>query len=115
MFYTITVAISQIANQDQIGKFSASHIVDGDIMMSIKGGPAATIHCKDHHLVTVKKRPESPRSLMEFEDIHLACDLFDGKINSVACIGRGVIHMGGMISMVDNLNRIMDRVGLYLA
>ena len=52
---------------------------------------------------------------MEFDSIKLARDLFDGKVNSVACVGEGKIRMGGMISMVDNMNRILDLVGLYLA
>lgn len=115
MFYTISVAIAQIANQDAIGKFSADHIVDGDLLMSIADGPKATIRFKNHHAVTIKKDLGNPRALMEFADIHLARDLFDGKVNAVACIGEGTITMGGMISMVDNLNRILDRVALYLA
>ena len=115
MFYTITVALSQIANQDAIGKFSADHIVDGDILMSIAGGPKATLRCRDHHMVTIKKDLGNCRALMEFADIHLARDLFDGKVNAVACIGEGTIKMGGMISMIDNVNRILDRVALYLA
>ena len=44
-----------------------------------------------------------------------ARDLFDGKVNAVACIGEGKIAMGGMVSMIDNMNRILDLVGLYLA
>ncbi|MBR0509452.1 MAG: hypothetical protein IJJ85_04995 [Clostridia bacterium] len=115
MFYTITVAIAQIANHDAIGRFSASHIVDGDIYMGIKGACAATVRAKNHHLVTIKKDCGNRRSMMEFCDIHLARDLFDGKVNAVACIGEGTISMGGMISMIDNVNRILDRVALYLA
>lgn len=115
MFYTIAVAIAQVGNNDQIGKFSAHNMVDGDIMMSIKGGPKATICVRNHHLITVKKAPEDPRALMEFENMQLARQLFDGQVNSVACIGEGSIVMGGMISMVDNMNRMLDRVGLYLA
>ena len=42
-------------------------------------------------------------------------DLFDGKVNAVAQIGEGTIAMHGMINMIDNLNRILDRVALYLA
>ena len=45
----------------------------------------------------------------------VARDLFDGKINSVACIGTGEVRVGGMISQVDNVNRILDRVAEYLA
>ena len=115
MFYTITVAISQIGNYDKIGKFSAEHIVDGDIMMSIKGGPKSTIRAKNGHLVTIKKAPEDPRSVMEFGSMKLANDLFNGKVSAMAQIGEGNITMSGMINMLDNMNRILDRVGLYLA
>ena len=115
MFYLISVAISQIGNKDEIGRFSASNMVDGDISMGIKGGPAATVRVKDHHLVTIKAPAEKPRALMEFASMKLARDLFDGNVNAVACVGSGEIRMGGMMSMVDNLNRILDRVGLYLA
>lgn len=115
MFYTIAVAIAQIGNNDEIGKFSADHMVNGEILMSIKDGPKATIRVNNHRLLTVKKGTDTPRALMEFENIRLARDLFDGKVNSVACVGEGKIRMGGMISMVDNMNRILDLVGLYLA
>lgn len=115
LFYTISVAIAQIGNNDEIGKFSAAHMVDGDIRLSIKDGPKATIRVKDHRLLTLKKDTDTPRALMEFGSIELARDLFDGNVNSIACVGEGKITMGGMISMVDNMNRILDLVGLYLA
>lgn len=60
MFYTITVAISQIGNYDKIGKFSAEHIIDGDIMMSIKGGPKATITLRTVTLLQSKRLPKIP-------------------------------------------------------
>ena len=115
MLYTIAVAISQIANNDKIGQFSASHIVDGEIGFGIKDGPAVTIRAKNGRLLTIKKRCENPRAEMEFASMDLARDLFDGKINAVACIGMGAITMKGMISMIDNMNRLLDRVALYLA
>lgn len=115
MFYLITVALAQIGNNDEIGRFSASYIPDGIIEMSIKDSVAATIRVKDHHLVTIKQKPESYRSKMEFGSIKLARDLFDGKVNAVACIGEGTVTMSGLINMIDNLNRILDRVALYLA
>ncbi len=115
MFYTISVAIAQIGNNDEIGKSSAHYMVDGDILMSIKDGPKATIRVNNNRLLTLKQNTDTPRALMEFGSMKLARDLFDGKINAVACIGEGKIAMGGMISMVDNMNRILDLVGLYLA
>jgi hypothetical protein len=115
MTYTIAVAIAQIGNNDEIGKFSAKNMVDGEIAFSIKDGPAATIRVKNNRLLAIKKPSENPRAIMEFANIKLARDLFDGKVNAIACIGTGDIVMKGMISMLDNLNRILDRVALYLA
>jgi hypothetical protein len=115
MLYVIASALSQIGDYDEIGRFSAHLIPDGDVSFSIKNGPAATIHVKDHVLSTEKKRPEKPRAIMEFESLELARALFDGKVNALACIGNGSIEMRGMVNMIDNLNRILDRVALYLA
>ncbi len=115
MLNTITVAIAQIGNQDEIGKFSAQNMVDGEISISIKGSASTTVRVKDHRLLALKKPSESPRAIMEFSSIELARALFDGKVNAVACVGTGDIVIKGMISMVDNLNRILDRVALYLA
>lgn len=52
---------------------------------------------------------------MEFESIRLARRLFDGKENAMDCIGKKKIAISGMISMLDNINRILDRVSVYLA
>ena len=38
-----------------------------------------------------------------------------GAAGCVAAVGLGKVKVGGMISQVDNINRILDRVALYLA
>jgi hypothetical protein len=115
MLYTIGVAIAQIGNNDQIGKFSAKSIADGVIYLGIKDGPGVGIVCKDNRLVTLKEIPEKYRSSMIFESIEIARALFDGNVNALDCIGVGKIEMHGLVSMLDNVNRILDRVALYLA
>ncbi len=114
MLYTIGVAIAQIGNNDQIGKFSAKAIEDGSVLIGIKNGPAVELVCKDHRLVTIKKAPEAYRAAMIFDSIETARGLFDGKLNALACIGTGKIEMHGLVSMLDNINRILDRVALYI-
>lgn len=52
---------------------------------------------------------------MVFGDLRVARDLFDGRINAIAAVGMGQVRISGMISQVDNINRILDRVSLYLA
>lgn len=115
MFYTIAAALSQIGNHDRIGRASASYIPDGTVCLRIQGGPAAAIGVRGHILRTVKRPPEHPAATMEFGSMAIARDLFEGKRNSLACIGVGEVRVEGMMLMLDNLNRILDRVGLYLA
>ena len=114
-FYTIAVALAQIGNQDEIGKHSAAYMVDGDLHFGIEGGPAATLRVKDHHLVTIKKAPDKPRAIMKFADLDLAYALFTGSANALECVCNGSIEIHGMASMIDNMNRLLDRVALYLA
>ncbi len=114
-FYTVSVALSQIGNQDAIGKFSASNIADGDIQIGITDTVYATIRVKDNHMITIKQASEKPRAIMEFCDLELANALFAGTVNSIDHVGNGNITIRGLISMVDNVNRILDRVALYLA
>lgn len=114
-FYTIVGAISALANSDPISKFTASNTVDGAVSMGIKDTCYATITVKDHTFKTTKTKVENPRAIMEFANIDLAYGLFNGTVSTVAELCAGNIYMAGMISMVDNLNRILDRVAVYLA
>ena len=54
-------------------------------------------------------------SQMVFDNLTTARDLFDGRINAIAAVGMGQVRISGMISQVDNVNRILDRVAIYLA
>ena len=115
MFHVITEAIAQIATHDKIGRFSASNIVDGTAKLAIADGPAAALCCRDHRIVAVHEEPQTYMAYMEFVGMELARDLFDGRVNAIAAVGTGGVRIGGMISMIDNINRILDRVALYLA
>ena len=116
MLYVIGRSIVQIGNQDSVGKFSASNIVDGKIRLAIGNELAVAIHAKDHKLFfNAIPNDEEVMSEMRFADLATARDLFDGKLNAVAAVGLGKVRIGGMISQIDNVNRILDRVSLYLA
>jgi len=114
MFNLITEAMAQIGNHDSVGRASASYIVDGDAKIAINGSDVAYINANNHKLTAFHRDPDDYDAYMIFEDITLARALFDGKINAVTAVGLGQVRVGGMISMVDNLNRILDRVSFYL-
>lgn len=114
MFRVIASAVAQIANHDKIGQASASYIVDGPIKLEIEGLAKAALIAKDHKLTFSDKMPKTYLSYMQFANVNVARDLFDGKINSVAAVGLGDVKIGGMISQIDNVNRILSRLELYL-
>lgn len=114
-FYTIVGGISALANHDSISQISASNTCDGDISLGIAGVASATIRVRDNHFVTIKKAAENPRAKMEFADLDLAYSLFNGTASTINELCKGNIRLAGMISMVDNVNRILDRIAVYLA
>ena len=112
--YTISGAISALANHDSISRISAGYTVDGEISLGIRDCAAVTILVKDHRFTTVKKPSAKPRAIMEFASIDLAAGLFAGKVSTINEMCKGTIYLRGMISMLDNVNRILDRVSVYL-
>lgn len=113
-FYTIAGALSALANHDSVSKQSALYTSDGDIQMGISDVCYATLRVRNHAFETIKEKPATPRAIMEFNSIDLASGLFNGTASTMAELCAGNIYMRGMINMLDNVNRILDRVAVYL-
>lgn len=113
--YTIAGAVSALANNDSISQISAEYTVDGEISLGIKDSVSVTLIVKDHHFTTVKSPSKNPRAIMEFATLDLAAGLFAGKVATINEMCKGTIRVRGMISMLDNVNRILDRVSVYLS
>lgn len=114
MFYLIANALAAIGNYDEVGKVSASKIPDGSISMEIGDGPCAEIVVKDHKLTTYNRKAENPRAYMIFRNMDVARGLFEGSVESMSAIASGDIVMKGYIPMIDNLNKLLARVAMYL-
>ncbi len=115
MFYLVANALSAIGNNDELGKLSASKIPDGSIAMEIAGGPGAEIVVNGGHMTTYNRKAAKPRAYMIFADFDTARGLFDGTTEAMSALAAGKIVMKGYIPMIDNLNRVLGRVGTYLA
>ena len=74
----------------------------------------ATLKVRNHTFETIKEKPANPRAIMEFNSIDLASGLFNGTASTMAELCAGNIYMRGMCNMLDNVNRILDRVAVYL-
>lgn len=114
MFYVICEAIAAIGNNDKLGKLSAKRIPDGTIAMEIKDGPCCCLDCKDGEISVRKQKAENPRSSMVFDSRETARKLFDGE-DAMSFVGNSQLFLKGFIPMLDNLNKILARVALYLA
>lgn len=112
--YTIGGAICALGNTDSISTQSASYICDGDIQMGITDKVYVTVRVRNHQLQLIKEKPDTPRAIMEFKTVELANGLFNGTASTISELCAGNIYMSGMINMIDNVNRILDRVATYL-
>ena len=112
--YTIGGAICALGNTDSISTKSASYICDGDIQMGITDKVYVTVRVRNHQLQLIKEKPDTPRAIMEFKTVELANGLFNGTASTISELCAGNIYMSGMINMIDNVNRILDRVETYL-
>ena len=115
LFHVIAEAVAQVGNEDVVGRASAGYIVNGEIALRAAGGESVGIRCVNHRLTAMHEEPENPSAIMEFDDMEYARALFDGKVNAVVGVGEGRVRVCGNISQLDNINRILDRVSLYLS
>jgi len=112
--HVAVAAAAQLANEDRAGRFSAHHTVDGDVALEVTGSLAYTLRVRDHRMTFVPEPSPGPRAALTFADLDTAGALLAGKVSALACLGDGRMAMRGHVAMVDNVNRILDRVGQYL-
>ncbi|MEG1646184.1 MAG: hypothetical protein RRY78_00315 [Clostridia bacterium] len=115
MFYLIVTAMAQIANHDHFGKISAKRIRDGVIQLEIGENIAAHLVVRGNKMKAFYTRHSNPDAIMKFRNLDIARGLFEGTKDAMSCVALGDIEMRGFIPMIDNLNKILARVGLYLA
>ena len=115
MFHLIANALSAIGSHDPIATYSLQNLPDGVISMEITDRAYAGIVVQNGVMRTLDGRAERPRSYMVFADYDVARGLFEGTVNSFTALANGSLAMRGYIPMIDNLNRILNRVAVYLA
>jgi hypothetical protein len=112
--HVAVAAAAQLGNEDRSGRFSARLISDGDVALEVTGELAYTLRARDHRLTFVPHASPRPRAALTFADLDTAGALLAGQVSAMACLGDGRMAVRGTVSMVDNVNRILDRVGHYL-
>ncbi len=112
--HVAAAAVAQLANEDASGRFSAHLVPDGDVVLEVRDTLTYTLQVRGHRMTFRPEPSPHPRAAMTFADLDVAGRLLGGQVSAMACICDGSIAMRGTVSMVDNVNRILDRVGQYL-
>lgn len=112
--YIAAYALGEIGNYDPKGKLSASRIPNGDIQLAVRNGPAIVINATGGKLRVRDGVAENRRAKMVFADIGTAGAVLRGELASYTAIGRDLIELGGYVPMLDNMNKLLALVPLYL-
>jgi len=107
-------AIAVVANEDVSGRFSAAHMPDGDLDFEIGDTIRYRFEVLDHRIRVGADHTGAPRAALRFADLDVAGGILSGRESALSCVSDGRLQMRGFIPLVDNTNRILDRVGTYL-
>ncbi|GAA3634244.1 hypothetical protein GCM10022223_60720 [Kineosporia mesophila] len=107
-------AVAVIGNEDRSGRVSAGQMRDGRVDLEVGDDLRHQVWVRDHRLTFVEQPVEPPQAALRFSDLDLAGEVFSGTTSAIAAVSDGRMSMRGVISMIDNLNRILDRTGQYL-
>lgn len=113
-FEVVSAALTVVANEDLAGRVSAEHMPDGTMDFEIGDDLRYRIRVDGHRLSREAASSDSPRAALWFQDLTVAGDVLAGRESALACVCDGRLAMRGYIPLVDNTNRLLDRVGAYL-
>lgn len=113
--YVACAAVAQLANHDPAGRVSALNTPDGDVSVEAGDDVAYTLRVRDHRMLFLPAASPSPRAALRFADLDAAARVLSGEASALASVCAGALSMRGMLSMVDNVSRLLDRAGQYLA
>jgi len=113
---TALFAAQILSVYDPKGKILASQIPDGIIQIQISSnGPVSHLIIKDGVFKAVKGCVKSPSASMFIEDIKVANDLLNNKIDPFTAIASGDVQIKGQLPMIDTLSLIFDLIPNYLS
>ncbi|SMH43194.1 hypothetical protein SAMN06295885_2169 [Rathayibacter oskolensis] len=110
----VASALTVIANGDRSGRVSAAHMADGDLDIEVGDDLRYRIRVREHRLSRLSDPVGGPRAALRFDDLGVAGDVLSGRETALACVADGRVTMRGYIPLIDNTNRLLDRVGAYL-
>ncbi|MBN2157670.1 MAG: hypothetical protein JW776_16605 [Candidatus Lokiarchaeota archaeon] len=113
-FYTAFNALCQVANTDEVGKYTAKRLSDGNALATIGTSEKVYIEVKKHTLKTYIGEPEKVHARMEFVDYETASGMLNDTVDAYSCIGSKRLKLSGYIPLLEDLNALLYQTSMYL-
>jgi len=112
-----------LAGAAQIAKYDSKveHVVEllphGTIQFSVlPDGPFAFVEVDpDKNIRSGTGKIDSPLANLDINGLDTAADLLADRLDQFAALGAGDLRATGLLSLVDEFNALLDRVGKFLA
>jgi len=112
--HVAATAITIIGTHDRSGRFSVAQMPDGDVDIEVGDGLRYRLAVRGSSIRLNGEPVGPPRAALTFADLDVAGGVLTGRYSALACMSDGRMAMRGMIPLVDNTSRILDRVSSYL-
>ncbi|GMT45814.1 MAG: hypothetical protein IEMM0006_1646 [bacterium] len=117
--FTLTIAafaLPEIALYDKRAKFTASHLPDGTLQMSVlPDGPDVYLEINNGKIMAGKGKATRPDAMLLMKNNRVANDFLNGKSDPFTAIALGEVMIKGQIPILDGINLILDRVIYYVS
>lgn len=109
-------AVRVLGDLDPKAKKAAAKLKNGTVLFKVlPNGPQAHILVDRGRIFAFNGPVTNPTTTVEFKNLEIASGLLSGKLDGFAALGLGDLRMSGLLTMADEINSILDRVGLYLS
>lgn len=107
----------QIAKYDRKMKKVVDRLPHGTIQFSVlPDGPFAHVSVDERKNIAVQNgKIDHPVASLDLNGVDLTADLLSDNLDTFAAVGSGEIRPSGLLSLIDEFNALLDRVGYYLA
>ena len=112
--YAAVFGIKEVGESDPAVAQVVADLPNGTTEMRVlPDGPVAHVIHRNGRFAPARGEAAEPTVAMEFRDARVAMDLFQGRLDSMAAIGKCDIVLRGLIPLVDGLSAVMDRLDIY--
>lgn len=113
--YAMAFGIKEVGEHDPVAQVISRDIPEGTVEMRVAGGPAAHLTLKGGIFEPRRGPAEKPNAILEFADLQVAWNTFQGNLDTFAAVGSGKVKLRGFIPILEGINPLMDKLAHYLS